>query len=47
METNEQWQGDNDSYGDKGPYENDILVSLGSSDCVIESRRSFTTVLWE
>lgn len=29
METNEQWQGDNDSYGDKSPYESDILVLLG------------------
>lgn len=47
METNEQRQGDNDSYGDKSPHESDILVSLESFDCVTESRRSFTTVLWE
>lgn len=47
IETNEWQEGDNDSYGDKSPYEIEILVSLGNSDCITESRQSFTTVLWK
>lgn len=47
MKTNEQWQRDNYNCGDRILYESDILLSLGRSDGVTESHRSFTTSLCE